>query len=31
MSSWLVDYPFAHRLYPGALDVVKRMANGEPR
>src|SRR5271165_1184996 len=22
MSSWLVDYPFADRLYPGALDVV---------
>jgi FMN phosphatase YigB (HAD superfamily) len=20
MSSWLVDYPFADRLYPGALD-----------
>jgi len=24
MSSWLVDYPFAHRLYPGALDVARR-------
>lgn len=23
MSSWLVDYPFADRLYPGALDVVR--------
>ena len=23
MSSWLVDYPFADRLYPGALDAVK--------
>ena len=23
MSSWLVDYPFASRLYPGALDAVK--------
>src|SRR5207245_3311686 len=22
MSSWLVDYPFADRLYPRALDVV---------
>src|SRR5271165_4321106 len=22
MSSWLVDYPFADRLYPGALEVV---------
>jgi hypothetical protein len=25
MSSWLVDYPFADRLYPGALDVVKHV------
>ena len=25
MSSWLVDYPFADRLYPGALDAVKRV------
>jgi hypothetical protein len=23
MSSWLVDYPFADRLYPRALDAVK--------
>jgi FMN phosphatase YigB (HAD superfamily) len=23
MSSWLVDYPFAERLYPGALDALK--------
>jgi FMN phosphatase YigB (HAD superfamily) len=23
MSSWLVDYPFAERLYPGALDAVR--------
>jgi FMN phosphatase YigB (HAD superfamily) len=23
MSSWLVDYPFADRLYPGALNAVK--------
>jgi FMN phosphatase YigB (HAD superfamily) len=22
MSEWLIDYPFAERLYPGALDVV---------
>jgi FMN phosphatase YigB (HAD superfamily) len=22
MSSWLVDYPFSDRLYPGALDAV---------
>ncbi len=25
MSSWLVDYPFADRLYPGALGAVKHM------
>jgi FMN phosphatase YigB (HAD superfamily) len=25
MSSWLVDYPFAARLYPGALDAVKQV------
>src|SRR4029077_6946011 len=25
MSSWLVDYPFAERLYPGALDAVKHV------
>jgi FMN phosphatase YigB (HAD superfamily) len=25
MSSWLVDYPFADRLYPGALDAVRRL------
>ena len=24
MSSYLVDYPFANRLYPGALDVLAR-------
>ncbi len=24
MSSYLVDYPFASRLYPGALDVLER-------
>jgi len=23
MSSWLVDYPFVERLYPGALDAIK--------
>ena len=23
MSSWLVDYPFASRLYPGALEVLR--------
>jgi FMN phosphatase YigB (HAD superfamily) len=25
MSSWLVDYPFAERLYPGALEAVKHV------
>ena len=25
MASWLVDYPFAKRLYPGALAVVQRL------
>ena len=25
MSSYLMDYPFAERLYPGALDVLDRM------
>jgi FMN phosphatase YigB (HAD superfamily) len=25
MSSYLVDYPFADRLYPGALDVLNRL------
>ena len=24
MANWLVDYPFHERLYPGALDVVRR-------
>jgi len=26
MSSFLIDYPFADRLFPAALDVVKRLA-----
>ena len=31
MSSWLVDYPFADRLYPGALDAVKHVRQwGKP-
>jgi FMN phosphatase YigB (HAD superfamily) len=31
MSSWLVDYPFAERLYTGALDVIDRLsARGLP-
>src|SRR5271163_918504 len=25
MSSYLVDYPFANRLYPNSLDVVERL------
>jgi haloacid dehalogenase-like hydrolase len=25
MSSWLVDYPFADRLYPGALEAVRHI------
>ena len=25
MSSWLVDYPFANRIYPGALDVIDKL------
>jgi FMN phosphatase YigB (HAD superfamily) len=27
MSSYLVDYPFANRLYPSSLDVVERFRN----
>ena len=30
MSSWLVDYPFADRLYPGALDVLKHVQQWAP-
>jgi FMN phosphatase YigB (HAD superfamily) len=31
MSSYLVDYPFANRLYPGALDTLENFARfGEP-
>src|SRR5262245_54081047 len=25
MSSYLVDYPFANRLFPGSLDVLERL------
>src|SRR5256712_4547785 len=25
VSSFLVDYPFANRLYPGSLDVIERL------
>ena len=30
MSSYLVDYPFANRLYPGALDVVRHVQQWAP-
>lgn len=30
MSSYLVDYPFADRLYPQALDVLERLRNWAP-
>jgi FMN phosphatase YigB (HAD superfamily) len=30
MSSWLVDYPFADRLYPAALETVKHLAQWGP-
>ena len=26
MANWLVDYPFAERLYPGALEAVQTRA-----
>jgi haloacid dehalogenase-like hydrolase len=30
MSSYLVDYPFANRLYPGSLDVLERLGAWGP-
>jgi FMN phosphatase YigB (HAD superfamily) len=30
MSSWLVDYPFAERLYPGALEAVNYVQQWGP-
>ncbi len=31
MSSWLIDYPFARRLYPRALDVIAHLRDmGRP-
>ena len=30
MSNWLVDYPFADRLYPGALEAVKKVRSWAP-
>src|SRR5262249_55306614 len=29
-SLYLVDYPFANRLYPGALDVIQRLRGWGP-
>ena len=31
MANWLVDYPFAERLYPGALEAVAMCASGAAR
>jgi FMN phosphatase YigB (HAD superfamily) len=30
MSAFLVDYPFADRLYPGALDVIEHLGRWGP-
>ncbi|HEU4834599.1 MAG TPA: hypothetical protein VFS90_09300, partial [Pyrinomonadaceae bacterium] len=30
MSSFLVDYPFAHRLFPGSLNVIKHFSRYGP-
>ncbi|MDI7047180.1 hypothetical protein QMN58_27155, partial [Escherichia coli] len=30
MSSFLIDYPFANRLYPGALDTIKHVSSYGP-
>src|SRR6516164_9559020 len=30
MSSYLVDYPFANRLYPNAIDVLERLRGFGP-
>jgi FMN phosphatase YigB (HAD superfamily) len=30
MSSWLVDYPFAERLYPGAMDALAHVRQWGP-
>ncbi len=30
MANWLVDYPFADQLYPGALDVVRHVQQWGP-
>ena len=31
IANWLADYPFADRLYPHALDVVRHVAPGDRR
>src|SRR5437762_3951728 len=30
VSSFLVDYPFANRLFPGSLDAIEHLARGGP-
>src|SRR6185436_10012692 len=30
ISSFLIDYPFANRIFPGALDVVERLNGWGP-
>jgi FMN phosphatase YigB (HAD superfamily) len=30
MANWMVDYPFADRLYPGSLDAVRHAARWGP-
>jgi FMN phosphatase YigB (HAD superfamily) len=30
IADWLLDYPFANRIYPGALDVVRRVRQWGP-
>lgn len=30
MANWLLDYPFADRLYPGALDAMRRVRQWGP-
>lgn len=30
MSSFLIEYPFANRLYPGALDAIRHLATRGP-
>jgi FMN phosphatase YigB (HAD superfamily) len=30
MSNWLAEYPFANRLYPGAMDAVRHVQQWAP-